>query len=154
MLTVMFKGQWWIISDFSYIMSYIGWGIFVVAFIGSICILVWTAVRMPLSRLMKIKQAYVEILYAPTGGFERPVLVVRFLSPKRRRRKGFYMKIGGIHAGEKGFLRYQGVIGLEFQADAQIIKEDYHQKFGFAKKKKEDQMAAPEKRTHHKRKYW
>ncbi len=95
-----------------------------------------------------------EVLYVPKGVLDRSAIAVRFLDPKKRGRKGFLMKANDIQVGDKGTLRYQGVYGLEFKMDVKIVQKDYHQKFGFFKKKKEDAAVKPEKRTHHKRKYW
>ncbi len=151
---MMLKGQWWIISDFSYMMTKIAVGIFIVAFIGCCIVVVWSALQRPLSRFMKVKEAYVEVLYVPKGVLDRSAIAVRFLDPQKRGRKGFLMKANDIRVGDKGILRYQGVYGLDFKADVQIVQKDYYQKFSFAKKKKGDEAVKPKQRTHHKRKYW
>lgn len=154
MFLAILKGQWWFISDFSYMMTKIAVAMFIIAFAGCCIVMVWSALQRPLSRFMKVKEAYVEVLYVPKDVLDRSAIAVRFLDPKKRGRKGFLMKADDIQVGDKGTLRYQGVYGLEFNLDVKIVQKDYHQRFGFFKKKKEDAAVKPEQRTHHKRKYW
>lgn len=161
-LTIFLKGQWFLINDFSYTMNQIAWGIVIVAFVFSVLSLIWASLRKPLSRFMKAKETYVQVVYVSKAtsyarsirGVANPFLVVRLLDTKRKKRKKFYMNIQDIQEGDQGILRYQGAYGLEFKMDLQIVKKDYHQKFSFAKKKKEDQEVKVDNRTHHKRKYW
>ena len=151
---MLLKGQWFMISDFSFVLNQIAWGCIIAAVIFSVFGLIWIIVRKPVSRFMKVKEAYVKVLHVPKDQFEGSGIVVRFLNTKRKRRKFFYMKFENIVEGEKGILRYQGAYGLEFKADVQIIQKDYYQKFGFVKKKRENQTVQKQQRVHHKRKYW
>ncbi len=162
MLTILLKGKWFFINDFSYTMNRIAWGIIIVAFVFSVLSLIWTSLRKPLSRFMKVKEGYVQVIYvskvtmyaSSIRSVANPFITVCFLNKKRKRRKKFFMKTDDIQEGDRGVFRYQGAYGLEFKADSQIVQKDYYQKFSFAKKKKEDQEVKVNNRTHHKRKYW
>ena len=162
MPTILLQGKWFFINEFSYTMNQIAWGIIIVAFFFAVLSLIWTSLRKPLSRFMKVKEAYVQVVYISKAtayarsmrGVANPFLVVRLLDAKRKKRKKFYMNIQDIQEGDQGILRYQGAYGLDFKIDLQIVQKDYHQKFGFAKKKKEDQKVKVGNRVPHKRKYW
>ena len=162
MPTILLQGKWFFINEFSYTMNQIAWGIIIVAFFFAVLSLIWTSLRKPLSRFMKVKEAYVQVVYISKAtayarsmrGVANPFLVVRLLDAKRKKRKMFYMNIQDIQEGDQGILRYQGAYGLDFKIDLQIVQKDYHQKFGFAKKKKEDQKVKVGNRVPHKRKYW
>ena len=102
---------------------------------------------------MKVKQAYVEVLYVPRGIRARNVIGVRFIKPKKILRKGYFMNAKGICIGDRGVFSYQGVYGLSFKVDAQIDKATYYQKYNFAKYKKENNLKNKTD-VHKKRKYW
>jgi len=160
--TILLQGKWFFINEFSYTMNQIAWGIIIVAIFFAVLSLIWASLRKPLSRFMKVEEGYVQIVYVSKDtfyarsirGVANPFVIVCFLDGKRKKRKKFYMNIADIQEGDKGTLRYQGVYGLEFNLDVKIVQKDYHQRFGFFKKKKEDAAVKPEQRTHHKRKYW
>lgn len=148
------KGQWSIVPDRSYFLNQVAWGIIIAGLIFFMLVALWSMIRRPLSRFMKVKEAYVEIVYVPRGVLDRDAVGVRFLKPRKFGRKGFLMKGDDLVIGDKGILRYQGVYGLSFQLEAHIIKKDYHQKFGFMvhkQRKAQQQMERPERK---KRKYW
>ena len=153
MLSIVLKGKWFLIMDFSYMMNHAAWVIFLVAFIFCSCIFIWYVFRKPLSRFMKVKHAYVEVLYVPRGVLDRDVVGVRFIKPKKMFRKGFFMKAEGMRIGDRGVLHYQGVYGLGFEADAKIEKTMYYQRYNFAKHKKEENLKNKAD-VHKKRKYW
>ena len=89
MFEVILKGKWFVVSDFSYMMNHIAWIIFLVAFSCCILIILCNLLKKLLSRFMRIKQAYVEIIYIPKSILERDVVGVRFIKPRKIIRKGF-----------------------------------------------------------------
>ena len=162
MLFLLKGGQWMLVPEWSYMMNQVAWSIIIVAASLAVVSLLWSSVRKPLSRFMKIKKAYVQVVYVSKVGINAssfknmatPYITVRMLDTKRKKRKRFYMSTTDLCEGEKGVILYQGVYGLEFKADSQIVQKDYYQKFGFAKKKNEREADKTERRTQHKRKYW
>ena len=148
------KGQWSLVPDRSFFLNQVAWGLIIAGLIFFILVSLWKAIRRPLSRFMKVKEAWVEIVYVPQGVLDRDAVGVRFLKPKRFGRKGFLMKGDDLTIGDKGILRYQGVYGISFQLETHIIKKDYRQKFGFMvhkQRKAQQQQERPERK---KRKYW
>ncbi len=150
------KGKWALVPERSYFLNQVVWGLLFMVVVFVILVAIWSVIRKPLSRFMKVKEAYVEVLYVPENTFTRSAIAVRFLKPKKRRRKGFYIKNAkDIDVGAKGIMRYQGVNALEFQQDLQIVKTDYHQKFGFMVHKQRKAEQQKKERLNRKiRKYW
>ena len=109
---------------------------------------------------MPVRQRKVEIRYVvPRNKFKfdqkMELVSVRFQNAKLRKQGKFWMKGGGIREGDQGILAYQGVFGIEFTKVDSALKDeiDYHQKYDFAKKKKQNAgIKKIKERT--KRKYW
>ena len=154
MMLFLLKGQWSLLTDRSYALNQVAWGIIIAGLIFCILVSIWRVIRKLLSRFMKVKEAYVEIVYVPKGTLDRDAVGVRFLKPKRFGRKGFLMKGDDLTIGDKGMLRYQGVLGLSFQLESHIVKKDYHQKFGFMVHKQRKAQQQKERPERKKRKYW
>lgn len=120
----------------------------------------WKLLRKPISKLMPVRQRKVEIRYVvPRNKFKfdqkMELVSVRFQNAKLRKQGKFWMKGGGIREGDQGILAYQGVFGIEFTKVDSALKDeiDYHQKYDFAKKKKQNAgIKKIKERT--KRKYW
>ncbi len=156
-----------LVPEFSYKMNQLAWGGIFTAFALVVLIAIWNVIRKPLSKLMKVKQAKVEVVYvqkreANGYGLAQKArkdaafasIAVRFLEPKRWRRKSFFMSATGFSEGDKGVLTYQGAYGINFEKEGSAIQDsyDYRQKYGFEKKKKEE--AKKSEKTYKKRKYW
>ena len=158
----------WIVSETQTIITKMGWGALILI---ALVTLIWSIFKKPLSRLRKVKNAYVQILHVQNYGlaeykgdeksrlgrslsFSTATVAVRFLAPSRPWRKIIYMDLDGMSEGVKGNLQYQGVLGISFQPEPQEEKGSIYQKYNFEKKKKEEQKVKVDNRTHHKRKYW
>ena len=155
-------------SETQTLLTKVGWGALILIALVSVILGIF---KKPLSRLRKVRNAYVQILHVQNYGlavykggeksrigrslsFSNATVAVRFLEPSRPWRKIVYMDLEGVKEGEKGKLQYQGVLGISFQPDLQEDKGKIYQKYNFEKKKKEDQEVKVDNRTHHKRKYW
>ena len=164
----MLRSSIWVVSETQTLLTKVGWGALILIALVSVILGIF---KKPLSRLRKVRNAYVQILHVQNYGlaeykggeksrigrslsFSNATVAVRFLEPSRPWRKIVYMDLEGVKEGEKGKLQYQGVLGISFQPDLQEDKGKIYQKYNFAKKKKEDQKVKVVNRTHHKRKYW
>lgn len=164
----MLRSSIWVVSETQTLLTKVGWGALILIALVSVILGIF---KKPLSRLRKVRNAYVQILHVQNYGlaeykggeksrigrslsFSNATVAVRFLEPSRPWRKIVYMDLEGVKEGEKGKLQYQGVLGISFQPDLQEDKGKIYQKYNFEKKKKEDQEVKVDNRTHHKRKYW
>lgn len=158
------------ISDFSYNMNQLAWGIILFAFVVVILISIWNALRKPLSKYMKVKQVKAEVLHVQnqeTNGYglnqkvrksvARTSITVRFLEPKKRGRKTFFMNASGINEGDIGMFTYQGSYGIGFEIEGSLIKDatNHTQNYGFQKEKEKRAEEQQQKNaTRKNRKYW
>ena len=164
----MLRSSIWVVSETQTLLTKVGWGALILIALVSVILGIF---KKPLSRLRKVRNAYVQILHVQNYGlaeykggeksrigrslsFSNATVAVRFLEPSRPWRKIVYMDLDGVKEGEKGKLQYQGVLGISFQPDLQEDKGKIYQKYNFEKKKKEDQEVKVVNRIYHKRKYW
>ncbi len=148
-------GSEFTLTMFQIAMTLVGSGIILIVLNN-----LWKLLRKPISKLMPMKQRRVEIRYAvPRDKFKFAqkidLVSVRFLDSRFKMKRKFWMHAGGIKEGDQGILYYQGVFGIEFTKVDSALKDamDYHQKYDFAKKKKQTAgIKANKERT--KRKYW
>ena len=97
MLFLLKGGQWMLVPEWSYMMNQVAWSIIIVAASLAVVSLLWSSVRKPLSRFMKIKKAYVQVVYVSKVGINAssfknmatPYITVRMLDTKRKKRKRF-----------------------------------------------------------------
>lgn len=156
------ESKYSLISDFTYNLNTIAWIIIFVTFAIVLLLSVWKFLRKPLSKFMKIKTARVEVLHLQGYGMNAKgrrfysvsdsTVAVRFLEPKKRRRKIFYMSYAGLNVGDTGVFKYQGAYGVSFEKDGSVLQDQQERqyRFGFDKDKKEEVKPVERK----KRKYW
>lgn len=117
----------------------------------------WSVIRKPLSKRLKVKSRRVEIVHVKFADIDADQTVaVRSLDGRKRLRQ-LFMDGNGLNIGDIGTLYYQGCFGLVFEKEGSTVVDQqnpyYH--FGFEQKKaKEAQQAAKMQKNRKKRRYW